>query len=163
MLFVRIANGQALAYLHLLRLVKRVHLVLRGDHTARCRLTRRLCSYLLSMLCLIATAHVDDRAVYTIRRVLLRVAGPVSTLRDGNSTLLVRVRRRDAAHLDLAVSTSRSLQLLRQRTSCLTILLCLRSLLLLVQLNLLFVQLLAGSQVKVVNYVRYVGHAVAWL
>ena len=115
------------------------------------------------MLCLIAIAHVDDRVVYAIRRVLLRGARPVSTLRDGNSALLVRVRWRDAAHLDLAVSTGRSLQLLRQWTSCLTVLLCLRSLLLLVQLNLLLVQLLAGRQIKVVNYVRYVGHAVARL
>lgn len=115
------------------------------------------------MLCLIAIAHVDDWVVYAIRRVLLRGARPVSTLRDGNSALLVRVRWRDAAHLDLAVSTSRSLQLLRQWTSCLTVLLCLRSLLLLVQLNLLLVQLLAGRQVKVVNYVCYVGHAVARL
>ena len=64
------------------------------------------------MLCLIAIAHVDDRVVYAIRRVLLRGARPVPTLRDGNSALLVRVRWRDAAHLDLAVSTSRSLQLL---------------------------------------------------
>ena len=57
----------------------------------------------------------------------------------------------------------RRLQLLRQWTASLTVLLGLRSLLLLIKLNLLLVQLLARSQIEVVDYVRNVGHAVAGL
>lgn len=67
---VRVANGQALAYLHLLRLVKRVHLVLRSHATGGC-LARRFGRHLLSMLHLVAIAYVDDRVIDAIRRVLL--------------------------------------------------------------------------------------------
>lgn len=136
--------------------------MLRRHHGTGGCLVRRLSRQLVAVLTLVTAIHIDHGVVYTVRRVLLRGARPIATLRDSNPSLLVSVRGRDAAHLDLAVR-SRSLELLRQWATALTGLLRLSRLLLLVQLDLLLVQLLARRQVEIVNDVRDVGHAISRL
>ena len=67
--------------------------MLGGDHATRASLARRLGSNLLSLLRLVTIAYVDDGVVNTVGGVLLRGAGPVAALGDGNPALLVSIGR----------------------------------------------------------------------
>ena len=115
-----------------------------------------------SILSLTTAVYVDDW-ILNISWVLLRWAWPIATLSYSNSTLLMLISWWYTSYLDLIISSCSWLQLLWERSTTLRVLLLLSSLLLLIQFDLLFMQLLARSEIEIINYVGNIGNTITWL